>query len=93
MPRYAVEYTYVEDVPKRHAVRPRHRDYLAGLAAEGVLLLAGPWAADDGALLAFEAADEAALRGYLDADPYKAAEVISETRITEWNPLLGAWVS
>ena len=93
MAKFAVEYTYIEDVPRRHAVRPKHREYLAGLSEQGALLVAGAWAADDGALLAFDAPDEATVRGYLDNDPYKAAGVISATRITEWNALLGTWVS
>jgi uncharacterized protein len=90
--KFAVEYTYIEDAPRRHAVRPAHRDYLAGLAAKGVLLVAGAWAADDGALLAFDAPDEATLRGYLDGDPYQAADVIAKTRVTAWTPVLGTWV-
>jgi uncharacterized protein len=93
LPRFAVEYAYIEDVERRHAVRPQHRDFLGGLAAKGALLVAGAWAADDGALLVFEARDEATVRDYLDQDPYRAAEVISQTRVTEWNPLLGTWLS
>jgi uncharacterized protein YciI len=92
VPKFAVEYSYIEDVPSRHAVRPTHRDYLGTLAAEGKLLVAGAWAADDGALLVFEAADEAEVKGFLDNDPYKAAGVISATKVTEWTPGLGAWL-
>lgn len=93
MPRFAVEYAYIEDVERRHAVRPQHREFLADLATKGILLVAGPWAADNGGLLVFEAPDEAALRDLLDQDPYRAAEVIAKTHVTEWNPLLGVWVS
>ncbi len=93
MPKFAVEYSYVEDVPSRHAVRPKHRDYLGGLAAQGKVLAAGAWAADDGALLLFEVADEAEVKAILDNDPYKAAGVISATRVTEWTPVLGSWLS
>ena len=93
MPKYAVEYNYIEDVPRRHAVRPAHRDYLGKLAAEGKVLAAGAWAADDGALLVFEAGDEAEVKAILDNDPYKAAGVISATRVTPWTPVLGTWVS
>ena len=93
MPKFAVEYSYIEDVPRRHAVRPEHRDYLKSLADQGKVLAAGAWTADDGGLLIFEAADEAELRGILDGDPYKAAEVIAGTRVTPWTPVLGSWVS
>jgi uncharacterized protein YciI len=92
VPKFAVEYSYIEDVPRRHAVRPEHRDFLGSLAEQGKVLAAGAWTADDGGLLIFETEDEAELRGLLDQDPYKAAEVISRTRITPWNPLLGSWV-
>ena len=92
MPKFAVEYSYIEDVPRRHAVRPAHREYLGTLVDQGKLLAAGAWAADDGALLLFEAQDEAEVKGMLDKDPYKAAEVISATKVTPWNALLGTWV-
>ncbi|GAA3430622.1 YciI family protein [Kutzneria kofuensis] len=93
MPKFAVEYSYIEDVPRRHAVRPEHRDYLSALADKGKVLAAGAWTADDGALLLFETEDESELQGILDNDPYKAAEVIASTKITPWTPVLGAWVS
>jgi uncharacterized protein YciI len=93
VPKFAVEYVYIEDVPRRHAVRPRNRDYLGGLAEQGKVLAAGAWTADDGALLLFEAEDEAELRRILDGDPYREAEVIASTRVTPWSPVLGSWVS
>lgn len=93
MPKFAVEYTYIEDVPRRHAVRPAHRDYLRTLQEQGALLAAGAWTADDGGLLLFEAADQDEVQGYLDNDPYRAAGVISATRVTPWSPVLGTWAS
>jgi uncharacterized protein YciI len=93
VPKFAVEYSYIEDVPRRHAVRPAHREYLGTLVDSGALLAAGAWTADDGALLLFDAEDEATVQGYLDNDPYKAADVISATKITPWNAVLGTWVS
>jgi uncharacterized protein YciI len=92
LPKFAVEYRYVEDVPKRHAVRPEHRDFLRGLAEQGKVLAAGAWTADDGGLLLFDVDDEAEMRKILDNDPYKAAEVIASTKVTPWTPVLGIWV-
>ncbi|WP_016699134.1 YciI family protein [Actinoalloteichus spitiensis] len=93
MARFAVEFSYSADTETRHAARPRHRDYLAALAERGVLLAAGPWADDTGALLVYEVPDEAALREVLSADPYTPAGVITKTRVQEWTPVLGAWLA
>jgi hypothetical protein len=92
LPKFAVEYRYVEDVPKRHAVRPEHRDFLRGLAEQGKVLAAGAWTADDGGLLLFDVDDEAEMQKILDNDPYQAAEVIASTKVTPWTPVLGIWV-
>ena len=92
MPKFAVEYSYIEDVPRRHAVRPEHRDYLRALADQGKVLVAGAWTADNGGLLVFETEDETELQGILDKDPYKSAEVIAATKVTPWTPVLGAWL-
>jgi len=92
LPKFAVEYAYIADVPKRHAVRPEHRDFLRGLAEQGKVLAAGAWTADDGGLLLFDVDDEAELAKILDNDPYKGAEVIASTKVTAWSPVLGAWL-
>jgi uncharacterized protein YciI len=92
LPKFAVEYRYVEDVPKRHAVRPEHRDFLRGLAEQGKVLAAGAWTADDGGLLLFDVDDEAEMQKILNNDPYQAAEVIASTKVTPWTPVLGIWV-
>jgi uncharacterized protein YciI len=92
LPKFAVEYRYIDDVPKRHAVRPEHRDFLRDLAKQGKCLVAGAWTADDGGLLVFEVDDEAELRKILDNDPYSGAEVIASTKVTAWTPVLGVWV-
>jgi uncharacterized protein len=92
LPKFAVEYAYIEDVPKRHAVRPEHRHFLRELAEQGKVLAAGAWTADDGGLLLFDVDDEAELAKILDNDPYKGAEVIASTKVTAWSPVLGAWL-
>ncbi|GGP80433.1 YciI family protein [Saccharothrix coeruleofusca] len=92
MARFAVELVYGDDEQARLAVRPAHREYLASLTERGVLLAAGPWADGTGALLVYEVADEAELRKVIDADPYTPAAVIAETRVHEWQALLGTWV-
>ncbi|MFD7657989.1 YciI family protein [Actinosynnema sp. NPDC059797] len=92
MARFAVEWVFGEDQEGRLAVRPAHREYLAGLVERGVLLVSGPWEDQTGALLVYEVEDEDALREVLDADPYTRAGVIASTRVHEWQTVLGAWL-
>jgi uncharacterized protein YciI len=93
MARFAVELVFTADTEARLAVRPKHREYLAALQEKGQLLASGPWASDTGALLVYEAADEAELREILEHDPYTEADVVSRVRINEWTPVLGSWVT
>ncbi|MFI6151475.1 YciI family protein [Kitasatospora sp. NPDC051170] len=88
MAYYAVEYVFTSDGRHRE-VRPAHRDYLTSLQKEGKLVLSGPLTSDTGGLLIFRAEDEAAVRALVDADPYAEQGVLTETRIVQWNPLLG----
>ncbi|KAA2260072.1 hypothetical protein F0L68_20295 [Solihabitans fulvus] len=89
MAKFVVELVFGDNREERLAVRPRHREYLRELADRDVLLLAGPWADDAGAMLVYEVADEAELREILAADPYTPAAVVAETRVREWQALTG----
>lgn len=93
MARFAVELVFGSDHEKRLAVRPAHREYIASLAEKGVVLAAGPYADDTGALIVYEAADEAALNEIISADPYTPANVITKWEIRVWNALLGSWLT
>lgn len=93
MARFAVELVFGDNQEERLAVRPAHRAYLAQLVERGVLLVSGPWEDQTGALLVYEVADEAELREVLAADPYTPAGVVAETRVHEWQVLMGTWVS
>ncbi|MFJ9690777.1 YciI family protein [Kitasatospora sp. NPDC101183] len=88
MAYYAVEYLFTPD-KRHHEVRPAHREYLTDLQKAGSLVLSGPLTSDTGGLLIFQAADEAEIRELLAADPYAHAQVLADTRVQEWNPLLG----
>lgn len=90
MARFAVVLTFGEEAP-RLATRPRHREYLGQLLAEGKLHESGPWVDDTGALLVYEAADEAEARALLAADPYSQTEgIIAGVEIKEWNRVFPA---
>ncbi|WP_309109830.1 YciI family protein [Actinosynnema sp. CA-248983] len=93
MARYAVELVFGEDQEARLAVRPAHREYLATLVEQGKLLVSGPYADQSGAILVYEVADEAELKSVLAADPYTPAGVVAETRVHEWLPLMGTWLT
>ncbi|GGN05642.1 hypothetical protein GCM10011609_51120 [Lentzea pudingi] len=92
MARFAVELVFGPDREKRLAVRPEHREYIASLVEKGVILASGPYADDLGALIIYEAADEASLKEIIAADPYTPANVAQWT-IREWNPLMGPWIA
>lgn len=74
--------------PRRLQARPAHRQRLAQLHDNGVLLAAGPWADGSGALLIFRL-DEQGIRAELDADPYYATPGVAVTSIREWIPIAG----
>ncbi|MEU4744720.1 YciI family protein [Actinosynnema sp. NPDC023658] len=92
MARFAVELVFGDNPEERLAVRPAHREYLATLVERGVLLVSGPWTDQTGALLVYEVSDEAELREILAADPYTPAGVVAETRVHEWEALMGTWL-
>ncbi|HJQ44909.1 MAG TPA: YciI family protein [Amycolatopsis sp.] len=88
---FQVQTRYVPE--KFAAVRPRHREYLSKLSADGVCAVAGPFADDTGATMIFEAASEAELTKILDADPYHLEGALAERTVREFTPVLGSWVS
>lgn len=92
MATYVVQLAYGEDRQRRMEVRPSHREYCKALADRGVLLAAGPYTDDSGAMLIYSAADAEELQEILQADPYTEAEVVAETTVREWNPVTGSWV-
>lgn len=75
------------DAPARLAARPAHRQVLAELRERGVLVMAGPWADDSGALLVFDASrsevDEVMAR-----DPYYSTEGVRVVGLREWLPVV-----
>ncbi len=90
MAKFAVTLTFGDEAP-RLATRPRHREYLERLLREGKLHESGPWVDDSGALIVYEAADEAEARALLVADPYSQTEgIIASSQINEWNVVFSA---
>lgn len=82
-----VELAFTDD-PRRLAARSAHRDLLAELHRDGVLLLAGPLDDDSGALLIFRAA-ESAVREILNDDPYYGTPGVQVVGVRGWRPVVG----
>lgn len=96
MTLYAVHYTYSDDTAARDEHRPAHRGFLADLAAEGVVLLSGPYAgieeAPDAALLVLRGGSAAEIVELLRDDPFQQQGLVDQVAVREWTPVLGAWV-
>jgi uncharacterized protein YciI len=82
---YVLELAF-DDSPARLAARPAHRERLAELYASGILVLAGPWRGDTGAMLILNAA-KATVDEIIAADPYYRTPGVRVTSLREWDPL------
>lgn len=85
MALFAVAITFVDNEERRLKVRPTHREYLQTLLDAGKLHESGPYTDDSGALLIYDAENEAEVKEILANDPYTAGGVIGDTTIKEWN--------
>ena len=96
---FAVEYGYVDRPDELTRVRPAHRQFLAGLVAEGTLLASGPYdlapeaslppGRGAGALLLVRAPSLEAARTTLDDDPFYSAGLIESRTFRGWIPVMG----
>lgn len=77
-----------DDNPVRLAARSAHRQRLAELHATGLLVMAGPFADDSGALLVFDAERSAVDRVVAD-DPYYTVDGVRVVGLREWSPVVG----
>jgi uncharacterized protein YciI len=81
---YAVTISY-DDLALRDKIGPMHREYLASLFKRKVLVEAGPYGYDSGALLIYEADSQQALQAVLDEDPYVVnTGCLASLTIKEW---------
>jgi uncharacterized protein len=76
-----------DDNPARLAARPAHRRRLQELHAAGVLVMAGPFADDSGALLVFDAGRSDVDR-VVAGDPYYAVDGVRVVGLREWTPVV-----
>lgn len=87
MAKFAAILTF-GNAEQRLAARPTHREYSKSLLDSGKLVASGPWVDDTGALIIYEAADEAEVRALMAADPYNSGEIIKSVEIKEWNRVM-----
>ena len=90
---FAVEYVYAAGSDAtRDEHRPKHREFLSGLGANGdglALVASGPYVDGSGALLLISSPTQAALAETLANDPFAIHGAIAVLRITEWSPVTG----
>lgn len=91
MSLYAVRYHYSDDTAGRDEHRPAHRDFLSGLATEGVLVASGPLAeAPPQALLLLEGESAEQVRDLLREDPFAQQGLIETVEVREWDVVIGS---
>lgn len=73
---------------RRLQVRAEHRDYVRELFDRGAIRMSGPLADETGAVLVYDAADEATARALVEADPYTREGVVRELSLREWNVIV-----
>jgi uncharacterized protein len=91
--KFLVEFTYNVDRAGRQGLHPAHAENLYSLADRGVLLLGGPVVGENHGMLMYEVADREELQKLLDAEPYVQGGVVAETRVVQWEPGKGSWVT
>ena len=74
--------------PRRLAARPAHRERLARLHEQGLVVMAGPFADDSGALVVFDVPDAATLERVLADDAYYTTPGVTVVRKVEWAPVI-----
>ena len=82
--------TSFTDDPARLELRPRHREILGEMHEEGLLVAAGPFADQSGALLLFATDDVAEVKTALARDPYYGAPGVQIVTIQPWAVVAGA---
>lgn len=85
---FVVELAFGPEREQRLAARPAHREMLGRWHADGVVMTAGPFADESGALLIFDVPDVAELDRLLGEDPYYRTPGVTVVRKQEWSPVV-----
>jgi hypothetical protein len=82
-----IELAFSDD-PERLAARPAHRAIVQDLHARGVVVAAGPWADESGALIVLDT-DRAGAETVLAGDPYYSGPGVTVVSVRSWSPVVG----
>jgi len=76
-------------------LRPERYAFFQRLDADGVLLASGQVLDGDlgDGILVLRASSVADAEALLDGDPLVTAGLVTQRRIAQWHPTIGAWVS
>ena len=86
--KFAAVIEYIADMAKVNEHRPAHRAYLTALIESGRLVVAGHLDGY-GALIVYEAPDEAGAEALLKADPFHDAGIFVRWTIRPWKTVFG----
>jgi uncharacterized protein len=89
---FVVELAFGPQQEERLAARPAHRQLLGQWHADGIVVTAGPYTDESGALLVFDVPDVDVLERLLGEDPYYRTPGVTVVRKQEWSPVVGAGV-
>lgn len=90
MATFAVTYAYEPGKESERDIhRSEHKDFLAGLHADGILRVSGPLDGGSGALLVLEGSSSDEVISLLDRDPFHRNGLIGERTIHEWSIVFG----
>ncbi|GAB0105016.1 YciI family protein [Nocardia sp. JMUB6875] len=91
---FAVHYVYSDaTAPARDIHRPEHRGWLNDLVAQGTVLTSGPYPDGSGALILVKADSLDAVTKLFEDDPFNREGLLTDKRIIEWLPTMGAFTS
>jgi uncharacterized protein YciI len=82
--KFAAVIEYLADKDKIAAIRPQHRQYLAGLRERGQLAASGPFTDDSGALIVYEASTQQEAESFLKGDPFFKNGIFERYDLRPW---------
>lgn len=82
--KYAAVIEYIRDAAKIDSIRPKHREYLTALLAQGQLACSGPFTDGYGALIVYEAETLEDAEKLIRADPFHDGGVFVKWEVRPW---------
>lgn len=91
MAYFALQYDVVADhLTRRAPFRDAHLALAREAESRGELVMAGALSDPLGALLVFQAEDDACVRAFVSADPYVSEGLVTRWQIRPWTVVIGA---